>query len=97
MGTANYKGKGFKERTGVSGERPRGATSFRKQSTQKLYQTPCTPVRLHVCLSCAQSWFVACLGGCCSRVTCTPPTFPCPRTVPPIACNLQGTFCGTSK
>ena len=34
MGTAAYGGKGFKERTRVSGERPMGADSFRQQSIQ---------------------------------------------------------------
>ena len=29
---------------------------------------PPPPVRLHVWLSCARRWFVACVGGCCSRV-----------------------------
>ena len=30
MGTATYGGKGFKERTRVTGERPIGAASFRQ-------------------------------------------------------------------
>ena len=34
MGTAACGGKGFKERTRVSGERPIGAASFRQQSMQ---------------------------------------------------------------
>ena len=32
MGTGAYGGKGFKERTRVSGERPIGGASFRQQS-----------------------------------------------------------------
>ena len=34
MSTATFGGKGFKESTGVSGERPMGAASFRQQCTQ---------------------------------------------------------------
>ena len=34
MGTATFGGKGLKERTRVSGERPMGAASFSQQSIQ---------------------------------------------------------------
>ena len=41
MGTAAYR-QGLKEMTGVSGERPTDAASFRQQSTQASCQTPNT-------------------------------------------------------
>ena len=34
MGTATYRGRGFMERSRVSGEMPAGAASFRQQSAQ---------------------------------------------------------------
>ena len=34
MGTAAYGGKGFQQRTGVSGKRLMGAISFRQKSMQ---------------------------------------------------------------
>ena len=40
MGTATYGGKGFKERSRASGERPSGAASFRQQSTAGVMPTP---------------------------------------------------------
>ena len=40
MGTAAYGGKGFKERTRVTGEGRIGATSFRQQPIQVSCQTP---------------------------------------------------------
>ena len=40
MGTAAYGGKGFKGRTGVSGERPIGAAQCRQQSIQASCQPP---------------------------------------------------------
>ena len=43
MGTAAYRGKGFKEFTRVSSQRPVGAASFRQQSTQASCQ-PSAPL-----------------------------------------------------
>ena len=40
MGTATYRGKGFKERTRVSGKRPIAATSLRQYSTQGCQPSP---------------------------------------------------------
>ena len=43
MGTAAFRGKGFKERARVSGESPIGAASFRQQSIQESCQPPRFP------------------------------------------------------
>ena len=43
MGTAAYGGKGFKEETNRSGERPMGAAGSRQQSTQASCHSP-TPL-----------------------------------------------------
>ena len=43
MGAAVYRGKGFKERAGVSGERPIGTASCRQQHNQVSCQPP-TPL-----------------------------------------------------
>ena len=45
MGAAAYRGKGFKERAMVSGERPIGATSCRQQSIPASCQPPPPPPR----------------------------------------------------
>ena len=42
MGTAAYKGKGFKGRAAVGGERPFGAASRRQQHKQVSCHTPPT-------------------------------------------------------
>ena len=43
MGVATYEGRGFKERTGVSGERPTGTANFRQQSIQASFESPPPP------------------------------------------------------
>ena len=40
MGTTAYRGKGFKERVRVSGERPIGAANFRQPNIQASCQAP---------------------------------------------------------
>ena len=51
MGTATYTygGKGFKERTRVSGERPIGAASLRQHPTRASCQPPPGRIVVEIC------------------------------------------------